>query len=39
MEFTPKDGKTIAGLVAQMGKTPESVIKRYKALVADKPGG
>jgi tripartite-type tricarboxylate transporter receptor subunit TctC len=39
MEFTPKDGKTIAALVAQMGKTPESVIKRYKALVADKPGG
>jgi tripartite-type tricarboxylate transporter receptor subunit TctC len=35
LEFTPKDGKTIAGLVEQLAKTPEPVIKRYKALVPD----
>lgn len=39
LEFTPKDGKTIAELVAQLAKTPESVIKRYKALVADRSPG
>jgi tripartite-type tricarboxylate transporter receptor subunit TctC len=39
LEFTPKDGKTIAQLVEQLAKTPEPVIKRYKALVADKTPG
>ena len=39
LEYTPKDGKAIADLVAQMGKTPASVIKRYKELTGDRPPG
>jgi tripartite-type tricarboxylate transporter receptor subunit TctC len=39
LEFTPKDGKTIADLVAQLATTPAAVIERYKALIADRPPG
>ena len=39
LEFTPKDGKTIAALVSQLSKTPESVVNRYKALVANRSPG
>ena len=35
----PKDGKTIAGLIAQMSKTPTSIIKRYKELDRQEPPG
>jgi tripartite-type tricarboxylate transporter receptor subunit TctC len=39
LEYTPKDGKSIADLVEQMGKTPASVIKRYKELTGDRAPG
>ena len=39
LEYTPKDAKAIADLVAQMGRTPASVIKRYKELTGDRPPG
>jgi tripartite-type tricarboxylate transporter receptor subunit TctC len=39
LEFTPKDGKTVAALVAQLAKAPEPVIKKYKSLVGDRHGG
>jgi tripartite-type tricarboxylate transporter receptor subunit TctC len=39
LEYTPKDGKALADLVAQMGKTPASVVKRYKELTGDRTGG
>ena len=39
LEFTPKDGKSIADLVVQMGKTPPAVIRRYKELIADRAPG
>ena len=39
LEFTPKDGKTIEGLVRQLTKTPKPVIKHYKALVGDRSPG
>jgi tripartite-type tricarboxylate transporter receptor subunit TctC len=39
LEFTPKDGNTIAALVEQLAKTPAQVIERYKALVAAKTPG
>jgi tripartite-type tricarboxylate transporter receptor subunit TctC len=39
LEYTPKDGKALAHLIAEMGKTPASVVKRYKELTGDRPGG
>jgi tripartite-type tricarboxylate transporter receptor subunit TctC len=39
LEYTPKDGKSIADLVEQMGKTPAAVIKRYKELTGDRAPG
>ena len=39
LEFTPKDGKTVAALVAELAKAPEAVIKKYKSLVGDRHGG
>jgi hypothetical protein len=39
LEYTPKDGKALAELIAQIEKTPASVIKRYKELTGDRPGG
>ena len=39
LEFTPRDGKTVAALVAELAKAPEPVIKKYKSLVGDRHGG
>jgi tripartite-type tricarboxylate transporter receptor subunit TctC len=39
LEYTPKDGKSIADLVEQIEKTPASVIKRYKELTGDRAPG
>ena len=39
LEFMPKDGETVAGLIAQLSTTPNSIIERYRALVGQEPPG
>jgi tripartite-type tricarboxylate transporter receptor subunit TctC len=39
LELSPKDGETIAELIGQLAKTPQSVIQRYRALVGHRSPG
>jgi tripartite-type tricarboxylate transporter receptor subunit TctC len=39
LEYTPKTGDDVQGVITSMAKTPSAVVERYKKLVGDSIGG